>query len=148
MCDKSFKTSKFATQNNTVDKEACKSLKKDSSSIINNSTLSLHIAAYERSNKTGAYDSDDDKKNVSLEKETSGTSKEFEDTKQILINSTFVIQKAFEFPRQQNDEITEPELSQFKASQRLINPNEASDNRCQQGNELVLFIWYNVGFKN
>jgi hypothetical protein len=101
--------------------EAKKEWKNESSLNANNSTLSLHISAYENSVETIASDSFKDKNNDSLEK----------DPKQILASasSTFIIQDTFEFPRQQNDDdTTEFGLSQYKASQRLLNPNDSSDN--------------------
>uniref|UniRef100_A0A914QY37 Uncharacterized protein n=1 Tax=Panagrolaimus davidi TaxID=227884 RepID=A0A914QY37_9BILA len=50
--------------------------------------------------------------------------KEKEGSDQIYMTSTHVIQYPFEFPRQQNDKVFEPEASQYKASQRLINPDQ------------------------
>uniref|UniRef100_A0AC35G0H6 Uncharacterized protein n=1 Tax=Panagrolaimus sp. PS1159 TaxID=55785 RepID=A0AC35G0H6_9BILA len=93
----------------------------------NNSTLSLHISPYENSNKASS-DSFDEMSNDGLKKEKSGTISKCEITKQILIVSTFVNENPFEFPRQQNDRITKPEVSQFKTFQRLLNPNKASSN--------------------
>uniref|UniRef100_A0AC35FZD9 Uncharacterized protein n=1 Tax=Panagrolaimus sp. PS1159 TaxID=55785 RepID=A0AC35FZD9_9BILA len=89
--------------------------------IVKNSTLCLHISTYENSVKaeSGSF-GDGNHENHRLNKE--------KNAKQILTASKFVIQNPFEFPRQQNDKKSKPELSQFKASQRLLNPNKASNN--------------------
>uniref|UniRef100_A0A914PKU2 Uncharacterized protein n=1 Tax=Panagrolaimus davidi TaxID=227884 RepID=A0A914PKU2_9BILA len=90
--------------------------------VIENNNIITDIAAYERSVEAAAPDSFGDKNNGKTRK--LGNTK---DAKQIL-TSTFVIQNPLEFPRQKNGEVQNPELSQFKASQRLLNPNEASNN--------------------
>uniref|UniRef100_A0AC34FBX6 Uncharacterized protein n=1 Tax=Panagrolaimus sp. ES5 TaxID=591445 RepID=A0AC34FBX6_9BILA len=72
------------------------------SSVINNSILSLHIAAYENSNEI--YEKDEEK----------GLIKKWKNA---------IIQNPFEFPRQQENQKIEPEIMQFKASQRLLKSN-------------------------
>uniref|UniRef100_A0AC35F0I3 Uncharacterized protein n=1 Tax=Panagrolaimus sp. PS1159 TaxID=55785 RepID=A0AC35F0I3_9BILA len=81
-----------------------------------NSTLSLHIATYENSNQAcGTFDGKTDK---------AEGSKKWKN--QICLASSFINQNPFEFTRQQNAETSEPELSHFKASHRLLNPNKRS----------------------
>uniref|UniRef100_A0AC35GSS7 Exophilin 5 n=1 Tax=Panagrolaimus sp. PS1159 TaxID=55785 RepID=A0AC35GSS7_9BILA len=132
---KSSKISKFTTQNNTFDKEASKNWNKESSSGINDSTLSLHIAAYENSVEAAVPDSIYGKNDEGLKKRKSGTNKKCENTKQVSTTLTFGVQNSFEFPRQQSDKITESEVCQFKASQQLINPKKPLGNDRQKNNK-------------
>jgi hypothetical protein len=97
---------------------------KKASNAPNKSTLSFHISIYDDSFNIDPLD-------VLPEK------KKFQ--KKIVIPSKFVIQvihkfqnyfsilkllNPFEFPRQQNDKLPEPEVSKFKAGQYLLNPNK------------------------
>uniref|UniRef100_A0A914Z116 [Histone H3]-dimethyl-L-lysine(36) demethylase n=1 Tax=Panagrolaimus superbus TaxID=310955 RepID=A0A914Z116_9BILA len=102
----------FLNLNN--DFEARNDLKKSKSA--NNSTLSLHIAAYENSN--------DDTAGSKRKSEKTDLINKWNTSKQSLIGSLSFIQNPFEFPRQQEDQHNLPEVMQFKASQRLRNPNE------------------------
>uniref|UniRef100_A0A914PFJ9 Uncharacterized protein n=1 Tax=Panagrolaimus davidi TaxID=227884 RepID=A0A914PFJ9_9BILA len=96
-------------------------LKKDSNATNNCSTLSLHISTYENSIEASESDPFDGTKECL--KQNNSTK---ENTKQIFIGSISVIQNPFEFPRQQKEsyERKRPELSQYKASQHLLNPNQ------------------------
>uniref|UniRef100_A0AC34FMI9 RNA-binding protein n=1 Tax=Panagrolaimus sp. ES5 TaxID=591445 RepID=A0AC34FMI9_9BILA len=119
--DKKKLASEYLSINDFSENEKLKSKK---NSATNSSTLSLHIAAYENSfealnefcegSKMGGVKSDLIKKWALLNCKFSG--------------STSVIQNSFDFPRQQEDQNSEPEVAQFKASQKLLNPN-LSENR-------------------
>uniref|UniRef100_A0A914QQU1 Uncharacterized protein n=1 Tax=Panagrolaimus davidi TaxID=227884 RepID=A0A914QQU1_9BILA len=100
-------------------------LKKRNSSISKNSTLSLYISAYE--NLTEDLSDLSDKKQDCLKQ--NDLNKSLKNAKQIFIDSASVIQNPFELPRQQHDNVLEPETSQFKASQRLLNPHMSSGNQ-------------------
>uniref|UniRef100_A0A914PB51 ParB/Sulfiredoxin domain-containing protein n=1 Tax=Panagrolaimus davidi TaxID=227884 RepID=A0A914PB51_9BILA len=97
--------------------------KKGNSSNANNSTLSLHIAAYENSIYAEPEIFDD--KNKESINETNSIKKQ-NNSKRSNIASIFVIQNPFEFPRQQENggEANSLEVAQYKASQQLLSPNQ------------------------
>uniref|UniRef100_A0AC35EVH9 Uncharacterized protein n=1 Tax=Panagrolaimus sp. PS1159 TaxID=55785 RepID=A0AC35EVH9_9BILA len=92
-----------------------------SKNTTNNSTLSLHISAYENSVDATALDSHDDKNDKTSNKKE--MIKNWRNEKQLFIESLWTIQNPFEFPRQQSDKVSKPEVSHFRASQHLYNPN-------------------------
>uniref|UniRef100_A0A914PLI9 J domain-containing protein n=1 Tax=Panagrolaimus davidi TaxID=227884 RepID=A0A914PLI9_9BILA len=111
--------------------------KKSDSNVKNSNTLSLNIVAYENPDKS-ALDSLFDKNEVSTKnslKNRVGFGKKLKDVEQFFYGASASIQilpgdlprisqNSFEFPRQSNGEEVESEITRFRASQRLLNPND------------------------
>jgi hypothetical protein len=106
----SLKSSACSSSFNSKD-DNFKKKEKRNYSIKNDSTLSLHIAAYEKSVEGQNFEENETKNEISITKP---------DTKAMFID----FQNPFEFLRQQKEEVSTPEIMQFKASQKLLNANE------------------------
>uniref|UniRef100_A0AC35GMG0 Uncharacterized protein n=1 Tax=Panagrolaimus sp. PS1159 TaxID=55785 RepID=A0AC35GMG0_9BILA len=111
---------------NLNEKKDLKQDKFSNSTKANNgsSTFSLHIAAYEA----------DADINQGV-KEVSKQNKSWKDVKQFLVGSTSKSEMDwFEIPRQQEDAGNSrgPEIMNFRASQRLLDPNASPNNGVQQ----------------
>uniref|UniRef100_A0AC34FTC3 Uncharacterized protein n=1 Tax=Panagrolaimus sp. ES5 TaxID=591445 RepID=A0AC34FTC3_9BILA len=89
-------------------------------SNASSSTLSLHIAFYENSIDSVAEMTDENEGNEK-KGQIMGLTKKWKNA--IFGNTSSVLQDSFEFPRQQKDGPSTPEIAQFKASQKLLNPN-------------------------
>uniref|UniRef100_A0AC34FCX4 Uncharacterized protein n=1 Tax=Panagrolaimus sp. ES5 TaxID=591445 RepID=A0AC34FCX4_9BILA len=119
------KPSKYFSSNDVLNVDGYAKQKEDEVKTftnVTNSTLSLHISAYE--NFTGA-DSDENR-DLKQKGKIEDSVKKWKTVKQFFTSP--MSQNAFEFPRQQTDQNNQSELMQFKASQRLLNPNQPQGN--------------------
>uniref|UniRef100_A0AC34FX15 Uncharacterized protein n=1 Tax=Panagrolaimus sp. ES5 TaxID=591445 RepID=A0AC34FX15_9BILA len=108
-----------------IPEEKAEVKKEGKDSNVNSSTLSLHIASYEATN-----DPLNDKNECLKEKsEKSAFYKTCTNAKQFLAGSPSLNQNIYEFPRQQeNENFSTPDIAQFIASQKLLNPNTMHQN--------------------
>uniref|UniRef100_A0A914QCC5 Uncharacterized protein n=1 Tax=Panagrolaimus davidi TaxID=227884 RepID=A0A914QCC5_9BILA len=90
-------------------------------SMKNNNTISLHIAAYEGYNESCSTDK---RLAETLAKLKLGHGQ----IGKVNGNLSSAIQHAFEFPRQQTDGSREPAIMQFKVSQRLLDTLSSTSN--------------------
>uniref|UniRef100_A0AC35FMT7 Uncharacterized protein n=1 Tax=Panagrolaimus sp. PS1159 TaxID=55785 RepID=A0AC35FMT7_9BILA len=133
--NKSSKIKDSVILSDEAERDDKKSSKTANMNTTKNSTLSLHIAAYENEDAFNSFNGKNN--NEDLQNEKSGKQQEI--AKQDFTAPTILIQNSFEFPRQQNDEVPKPEISQFRASQTLLNLDEMSFSTQQEAMEACAF---------
>uniref|UniRef100_A0A914Y1V1 Uncharacterized protein n=1 Tax=Panagrolaimus superbus TaxID=310955 RepID=A0A914Y1V1_9BILA len=96
------------------------------SKSANDSTLSLHIAAYENSiENPNELDGGEKEEGVQKRDKPLNMVEKWGISKHFIDASKSIIQNSFEFPRQQEDQDSRSELMPFSSSQRLLNPNQS-----------------------
>uniref|UniRef100_A0AC34FIK9 Uncharacterized protein n=1 Tax=Panagrolaimus sp. ES5 TaxID=591445 RepID=A0AC34FIK9_9BILA len=115
----------FLNVNNDFEKQD--EFKQSKSFNFNNSTLSLHIEAYEN-----LLEADSDSDSGEEEETSKMKGEKLETAKHFVSDSSSKIENQFEFPRQQKDGLYEPQMMQFKATQKLLNPNQLVGVAAQQ----------------
>uniref|UniRef100_A0AC34FK49 Uncharacterized protein n=1 Tax=Panagrolaimus sp. ES5 TaxID=591445 RepID=A0AC34FK49_9BILA len=128
--DKVLPSKSYLNFQNYINEEDKKDPRKEKSGNLsgNSSTLSLHIAAYENSIKVINSENFDEKIPINFGKK----GKKF---KQIFHESSTIFKNRFEFSRQQKGGTTDPEIMQFKASQKLLNPNDETEDSKEEATE-------------